>query len=191
MSFEQDFLNTLPATQTETIEISKLFGDRSTILLQANAQESSLKTSDLKNYDFLHFPTHGTVNENNPELSAIFLRKDAKEDGVLYSGEIYNLELNASLVTLSACETGLGKISKGEGIIGLTRALLYAGAKNMLVSLWTVSDNSTSELMIDFYKNLQTQNSFGQNLRVSKLKMLENEEFAQPYYWSAFILVGE
>lgn len=191
VSFEQNFLNTLPATQTEALEIEKLFQNRSKILMEEKAQEKILKTSDLKNYDFLHFPTHGTVNEDNPELSAIFLRKDAQEDGILYSGEIYNLELNASLVTLSACETGLGKISRGEGIIGLTRALLYAGAKNMLVSLWTVSDNSTSTLMIDFYKNLQTQNSFSQTLRTAKLKMLTNEEFALPYYWAAFILVGE
>lgn len=193
ISFEQKSLTTLPATHKEAMEIEKLFNNRSKMLMQEEAQEANLKNNTLKDYNFLHFSTHGTVNEDNPELSAIFLRKDAKEDGTLYSGEIYNLELNASLVTLSACETGLGKVSKGEGIIGLTRAFLYAGTKNILVSLWTVSDVATAEFMIDFYKNLQSQNqtSLSQTLRTSKLKMLENEEFALPYYWAAFILIGE
>ena len=79
---------------------------------------------------------------------------DTSEDGVIYSGEMYNLEFNSDLVVLSACETALGRISKGEGIIGLSRALLYAGTKNIIVSLWKVADESTSELMIDFYHNL-------------------------------------
>jgi CHAT domain-containing protein len=97
------------------------------------------------------------------------------EDGVLYSGEIYNIKLNADLVVLSVCETGLGKIQEGERIIGLTRALLYAGAKNIIVSLWQVADESTSDLMVDFYKNslaYKGQLSYSEALRNAKLKMI-------------------
>ncbi len=91
-------------------------------------------------------------------------------------GEIYNLDLNAELTVLSACETGLGKIQEGEGIIGLTRALLYAGSKNIIVSLWQVSDESTKELMIDFYENYlkdEDRNQFAAHLRKAKLKLIK------------------
>ncbi|GAH01067.1 unnamed protein product, partial [marine sediment metagenome] len=105
-----------------------------------NANEDYIKSGELKKYKLLHFATHGFVNTWKPELSGILLAQDTtiNEDGILYSGEIYNLELNADLTVLSACETGLGEIKKGEGLIGLTRALLYAGSKNIIVSLWEV-----------------------------------------------------
>jgi CHAT domain-containing protein len=112
----------------------------------------------------------------------------------LYSGEIYNLKLNADLVVLSACETGLGKIQQGEGIIGLTRALLYAGAKNIIVSLWEVADESTSDLMVNFYKNTlagKGQLSYSEALRNAKLKMIGEGKYAHPLYWSPFILIGK
>jgi len=151
----------------------------------------------LKNYKYLHFATHGFVNTDKPELSGIFLAQDSTldEDGILYQGEIYNLELNADLTVLSACETGLGKIKKGEGLIGLTRALLYAGSRNIIVSLWSVADESTSELMIDFYKNLlegnQLLSEFSKPLQKAKLKMIEEGKYAHPFYWSPFILIGK
>ncbi|MFC2152873.1 CHAT domain-containing protein, partial [Bacteroidota bacterium] len=145
----------------------------------------------------LHFATHGFVNTEKPELSGIFLAQDStlSEDGILYQGEIYNLDLNADLTVLSACETGLGQIKKGEGLIGLTRALLYAGSKNIIVSLWKVADDSTSDLMIDFYKNLleedQETAEFSKALQQAKLKMIEEGEYAHPFYWSPFILIGK
>jgi CHAT domain-containing protein len=123
----------------------------------------------------------------------VFLRSDSEsEDGNLYSGEIYNLHLNANLVTLSACQTGLGKISKGEGVIGLSRALVYAGARNIIVSFWSVADESTSELMTNFYQTLlQKQNvSFSEGLRESKLELIRKGKYAAPYYWAPFILIG-
>ena len=107
---------------------------------------------------------------------------------------MYNLQLNSELVVLSACETGLGKISKGEGIIGLSRALLYAGTKNLVVSLWEVPDLSTSELMIGFYKNMldnDQKNSISKYLRQAKLKMIDEGTYSHPYYWSPFILIGK
>ena len=105
----------------------------------------------------------------------------------------YNLEFDADLVVLSACETGLGKISKSEGIIGLSRALLYAGADNIIVSLWKVSDESTTKLMVDFYSNLlENEIDKAKALHDAKLKMIEQGgTFAHPFFWSPFVLIGK
>ena len=132
------------------------------------------------------------MDEQHPELSRIFLNPGKNEDGNLYSGEIYNLELNADLVALSACETGLGKISKGEGVIGLSRALVYAGAQSIMVSFWNVADASTSQLMRDFYARLLAQgnNDFSGALRAAKLKMVQGKTYAAPYFWAPFVLLG-
>jgi CHAT domain-containing protein len=143
--------------------------------------------------------THGIVDEENPQLSQIFLNPTSqnmaqKEDGNLFAGEIYNLRCNADLITLSACQTGLGQISKGEGIIGLTRALLYAGAKNVNVSLWSVPDQSTSQLMQNFYEefigNEFQKEGYAKSLQKAKLKLIQNPEWAEPYFWGAFVLIG-
>lgn len=149
-------LSDLPGTELEVNEISGLFATRnlkSESFLRHDANENLAKSGRLKDFKYLHFATHGIVDENSPELSRIFLNTGSgSEDGNLFSGEIYNLEINAELVTLSACQTGLGKISKGEGVIGLSRALVYAGAKNIIVSFWSVADESTAQLMTRFYK---------------------------------------
>jgi CHAT domain-containing protein len=192
----QDHLPELPGTETEVNAISKLFGARNfktAVYTRDQADEKVAKSDALKSYSYLHFATHGIVDENNPELSRIFLRSaTATEDGNLFTGEIYNLQLNANLVTLSACQTGLGKISKGEGVIGLSRALVYAGAKNIIVSFWSVADESTAELMQDFYKTLLEHpgTNFSENLRQAKLDLLKTGKFESPYYWAPFILIG-
>jgi CHAT domain-containing protein len=163
-----------------------------TVLLNKEANEKNIKSSTITNYSILHFATHGIVNEEKPELSQLFLNgTNDGEDGNLYSGEIYNLKLDAKLVVLSACQTGLGKITKGEGIIGLSRALIYAGAKNVLVSLWTVSDSSTPELMTQFYFFNFSNHSDAESLRMSKLKLIQDKKFAHPYYWGPFIYIGQ
>lgn len=191
----KDKLNDLPATESEVNTISKLFQDKnisSKIYLNAQANETVIKSGTLKDYSLVHFATHGVVDENSPELSRIYLQSDSEaEDGNLFAGEIYNLELNAELVALSACQTGLGKISKGEGVIGLSRALVYAGAKSIIVSFWSVADQSTAELMTDFYKQLLNNPNvnYSQNLRQAKLNLLKGE-YAAPYYWAPFILIG-
>jgi CHAT domain-containing protein/Tfp pilus assembly protein PilF len=198
VNFDNKTISDLAATAQESREIADLFKAKNQtvkLLLQKDATEKNLKASDLKNYAILHFATHGTVNEEHPELSQIFLLKDSqgKEDGNLTSGEIYNLDINADLVTLSCCETGLGKISKGEGIIGLSRALLYAGAKNLIVSLWTVGDASTARLMADIYQNVLNNSqmaAYPEALRLAKLKMIKSIDFEAPYFWAPFILVG-
>ncbi len=195
VNFAGDGLPDLPGTALEVNAISELFNSKnykSSVYLNADAKESTIKAEGLSNYSYLHFATHGIVDESNPELSRIYLQADAEvEDGRLYTGEIYNLKLNADLVTLSACETGLGKISKGEGVIGLSRALVYAGAQNMIVSFWSVADDSTSELMKDFYGRMLNNPSmkFSDNLRASK-RVLINGDYAAPYYWAPFVLLG-
>ena len=189
----------MPGTEREKQAIFNEFETgnfKAQVLLYKNANEEFVKSGELQKYKIIHFATHGFVNSEKPELSDILLAQDStsKEDGILFSGEIYNLKLNADLVVLSACETGLGKIKKGEGIIGLTRALLYAGAKNIIVSLWPVSDKSTSELLIAFYDNYlknKQQMPFSECLRNAKLKMISEEKFSHPYYWSPFILIGK
>jgi CHAT domain-containing protein/predicted negative regulator of RcsB-dependent stress response len=191
----RDNLNALPGTEQEINTIQNLLASKNIsteVLLQGKANETAIKSDKLKSHTLIHLATHGIVDENNPELSRIFLQTDSEaEDGNLFSGEIYNLHLNADLVTLSACQTGLGKISKGEGVIGLSRALVYAGAKNIMVSFWSVADESTAELMTDFYKLLLEKPAinYSENLRAAKLNMI-NSKFAAPYYWAPFILIG-
>jgi CHAT domain-containing protein len=190
----------LPGTETEVNEISNLFEAKKfkhNAYFYKAANEHEIKLPSLKNYRYLHLATHGLVNVRKPELSAVFLSADSieshKDDGILYSGEIYNLDIRADLVTLSACETGLGKVSRGEGIIGLTRALLYAGANNMVVSLWTVSDRSTSELMQDFYAYMleHPQLGYSASLTHAKKELIHTADFSAPYYWAAFVLIGK
>jgi CHAT domain-containing protein/Tfp pilus assembly protein PilF len=192
---EKDNLNDLPGTETEVRTLNSLFASKNIstkILMNEQASEGILKSLNLKEYTLIHFATHGIVDEQNPELSRIFLRHNsAEEDGNLFSGEIYNLQLKANLVTLSACQTGLGKISKGEGVIGLSRALVYAGAQHIIVSFWSVADESTAILMADFYR-LQLERPalpYSENLRQAKRNLLQGR-FAAPYYWAPFILIG-
>ncbi len=188
-------LPNLPGTSEEIANLKNVFNkkDISTeILLEDQALESIIKTKNLHDYRYIHFATHGLVNEASPELSrlSLFEQEADGEDGNLFSGEIYNLDLSANLVTLSACETGLGKISEGEGIIGLSRAFAYAGASNILVSLWSVSDQSTAQLMIDFYENIENDN-YSEALKQAKKKLISHPVYSKPFYWAPFIIVGQ
>lgn len=191
------YISALPGSEEETAEIFRLFdqkGKKALLKTHQAADEHFVKSDKISQYRFLHFATHGIVNAHKPELSAILLAQSdsSSEDNILYSGEIYNLNLNADLTVLSACETGLGKITEGEGVIGLTRALLYAGSKNIIVSLWQVSDASTKELMTEFYRRLLDEDSgvYSEHLRRAKLKLISEEAYAHPFFWSPFILIG-
>ncbi len=189
----------IPATKTEIERIQQLFlraGKKAEIFANNKADEVKVKLERLQDFKYIHFATHGFVNQDQPKLSGMLMFPDTSstEDGFLSMGEIYNLKMNAELVALSACETGLGKISPGEGTIGLTRAFIYAGAKNVMVSLWQVADQSTSQLMIDFYQNLidSQEESLAESLRHAKLRMIQADgENAHPYYWSPFVLIGK
>lgn len=192
----KDRLSDLPGTEREVNDIAQLFADknfRSEKYVKSQADERVVKSDELNQYNLIHLATHGIVDENNPELSRVFLQSGSEaEDGNLFAGEIYNLKLKANLVTLSACQTGLGKISKGEGVIGLSRALVYAGARNIIVSFWSVADESTAELMKAFYAQLLQDQSadFSSDLRKAKLGLINNKRYSAPYYWAPFILIG-
>ncbi len=190
---DKDNLDELPGTETEVNTIANLFKDNTRSIAKfSDANEDLIKSGALSKFSYLHFATHGIVNETSPELSRIFLQAGKQDDGNLFAGEIYNLNLNAELAVLSACQTGLGKFSKGEGVIGLSRALVYAGARNIIVSFWSVADESTSLLMTDFYKiMLQNKNSnFRETLQHAKLNMIKGGKYSAPYYWAPFILIG-
>lgn len=186
----------IPATETEVRRIEALFDSRQastrSFLFDA-AVERAVKDDSLANYRYIHFATHGFMNADIPELSGIIFAQDTTdtEDNVLYSSEVYNLKLNADLVVLSACETGLGKVVKGEGMIGLTRGFLYAGAANLVVSLWQVADQSTAALMIDFYEGLLAEQAKTTALRRAKLQMIDQPQYADPFFWSPFVLIGK
>jgi len=184
-------------TIVELKEISSIFSESNTVYMRDNALESIVK-SKLNGYRLIHFATHGIMNENNPEFSGIILnlvKAQKPEDGFLQASEIFDLKLNSDLVVLSACETGLGKVIKGEGMVGLTRAFLFAGTSSIIVSLWTVADDSTSKLMIHFYRFLNKGYSRDEALRYAKLELMkENDEgellYLDPFYWGPFILNG-
>ncbi len=194
VEFAGQGLSYLPATKQEVEQIGSLFAEANTpanVYLEANASKEVVASKEVAQSKTLHFATHGIVDEKHPERSRICLTMQNGSSGNLFTGDIYNLKFNADLVVLSACETGLGKLSKGEGIIGLTRAIIYAGAKNMVVSLWSVADASTSQLMIEFYKNTLNNQSYAQALANAKRTMLAGGNYAEPYYWAPFVLIGE
>ncbi|MDZ4715737.1 MAG: CHAT domain-containing tetratricopeptide repeat protein [Cytophagales bacterium] len=188
----KDNLNDLPGTEREVNTIQQLFTDGTKVVTGLAANEELIKSGALSDFRYLHFATHGIVDETAPELSRIFLQSSENEDGNVYSGEIFNLQLNAELAVLSACQTGLGKFSKGEGVIGLSRALVYAGADNIMVSYWSVADESTAELMADFYRILLRQDrpNFRLALQTAKCNMINQGKFVSPYYWAPFVLIG-
>ena len=186
----------LPYTRDEVLAISSLYPpSQRRIYLGNQAREETVKSEKLDQYRYIHFASHGFIDETKPGRSGLLLSRDPQsaEDGILQMGEVMRLKLNADLVTLSACSTGLGKLVSGEGILGLTRAFFYSGARNVTVSLWNVNDSATATLMKSFYGNMNRGLSKAAALRQAKLSLLrgENELWRHPYFWAAFVLVGE
>jgi CHAT domain-containing protein/Tfp pilus assembly protein PilF len=178
----------------EVQSISHLFKeDKVTILEKEMASERWLKSHPLMDFRIIHFATHSLVDDKKPARSAILLSYNPAqgEDGLLQAREIYNLKLNADLVTLSACQTGLGQFIRGEGIEGLNRAFFYAGTSSILMSLWAVNDQATFHLMERFYRHLQRGESLAGSLREAKLEMIHSSVFSHPYYWAGFIINGK
>ena len=171
--------------QDEAINIANIL-PKSTVLLRKKATETAFKTYG-GGFDFIHFAAHGQFNAEAPLKSAIMLAKDAQSDGMLTVDKLYSMKLNADLVTLSACETGLGKIANGDDIVGLTRGFLYAGSSSIVASLWKVDDLATSHLMIKFYSNLMKSDE-REALRSAQLDT--KEKFPHPFYWASFQLTG-
>jgi CHAT domain-containing protein len=152
--------------------------------------------SQLANYRIIHFATHGLINSERPELSGIVLSlfdsEGQPQNGFLRLHDIYNLHLPADLVVLSACSTGLGKDVRGEGLIGLTRGFMYAGASGVIASLWKVDDDATAELMKHFYEGLfQKGMAPAAALRYAQLTLSQNKRWESPYYWAGFVIQGQ
>jgi CHAT domain-containing protein len=185
----------LPRTRDEVQYIASLFSpDRRKVFLGRESTEEAIKHESLRRYRRLHFATHSLIDEKSPWRSAVVLTPgdDAGEDGFLEVGEISRLDLDCDLVVISACQTGRGQLLSGEGIVGLSRAFLYAGARSLVVSLWNASDISTGQLMKSFYQYLIRGVGNAAALRQAKLQMLNSgKETRHPYYWSSFVMTGK
>ncbi len=196
-SLNREGWSQLPNTLIEAQEILKLV--LSSVSLQAFSFDANYKwatSKDLNQYQILHFATHGFVNPDQPELSGIVLslvNKDRQQiPGYLRLADLFEQDYPAELIVLSACQTGLGKDVSGEGVVGLTRGLMYAGAARVALSLWNVSDEGTSVLMQEFYKQMLQENKTPtQALRAAQRKLWANPDWRNPYYWAAFTLQGE
>ncbi|MFQ6118448.1 MAG: CHAT domain-containing protein [Methanosarcinales archaeon] len=193
----------LPYAEQEVEEIKKYYRNPLILKKKEAKEESFVKNSAY--YPVIHLSTHGFLNEAHPIYSGIVFsyNEEIKDVDLLHAYEIFNLDLNCDLVTLSACETALGQeIEKigGEGVVGLTRSFLYAGAESLVVSLWKVEDESTSYLMSEFYKNMREKGlSKVEALRQAKLSLIKKEKkiegtnfsYSHPFFWAPFILVGD
>ncbi|NJL91171.1 MAG: CHAT domain-containing protein [Coleofasciculaceae cyanobacterium SM2_1_6] len=187
----------LPHTRLEAETILKLFPpDRSLSFFDFNANRANAQSEQLSQYRFIHWATHGFANPKKPELSGVIMslvqENGQPQDGYLLLGDIFNLSFNADLVVLSACQTGEGEVVQGEGLIGLTRGLMYAGTSRVVTSLWSVPDEQTAVLMGKFYGKMLQQNlPPGEALRAAQIEMFRTPGQWAPFYWAAFTLQGE
>jgi tetratricopeptide (TPR) repeat protein len=193
----QPVIPRLPATLQEAQAIMAVISSREGSLLKDfDANRMRVVEGGLDQYRIVHFATHGFINSQHPELSGILLsmvnERGERQNGFLQLHDIYNLELSADLVVLSACNTGLGKEAKGEGLIGLTRGFIYAGAKSVVASFWKVDDQATAELMHHFYQAMLKEGlPPAAALQEAKTAMWKQKRWHHPYYWAAFVLQGE
>src|SRR5690349_20855618 len=189
----------LTGTRVEAEQISKLAkasGGQADVWLDLDANEDNLDARDLSKYRVIHVATHGLLNAERPQFTGVVLSLvgEKTHDGFVRTDEVFNLHLGSPLVMLSACETGLGKEKRGEGVMGLTRAFMYAGAPTVGVSLWSVADKSTADLMTDFYRRLLSTNegtTSSSALRGAQLAMITGKKYSAPFYWAPFVLVGD
>jgi CHAT domain-containing protein/tetratricopeptide (TPR) repeat protein len=166
------------------------------LALDFEASRATATSAEMSQYRYVHFSTHGFLNSIHPELSGIVFtlvnRRGEAQDGFLRAHEVFNLRLPAEVVVLSACQTGIGKEVQGEGLISLTRGFMYAGAPRVVVSLWSVNEVGTSELMIRFYRQM-LKNGLrpAAALRAAQLSLMKEKRWQSPFYWAAFTLQGE
>jgi CHAT domain-containing protein len=166
------------------------------LILTGKEAQKSIALKEMGKYRYLHFATHGYLDTERASLSALVLSQVDENnqplDGFLRVNDIYNTRLSAELVVLSACQTGLGKEVRGEGLMGLTRAFLYAGAPRVIVSLWNVNDRATADLMASLYRNMLREGKQpAAALRAAQLELRKQKRWESPYYWAAFVQHGE
>lgn len=193
--YRDEKLVPLPEAEKEVNALRTLYGTKSSkVYTGTQAREEFLK-KDAANFSILHFATHGILNDTTPLYSQILLTRgdSAAEDGLLEAWEIMNLDLKANLVVLSACDTALGKVRHGEGMIGLAWAFFIAGAPATVVSQWKVASASTTELMLEFHKQLHSKAarvSTAEALRRAALYLMQNDSYRHPFYWAPFVVIG-
>ncbi len=191
------YLPRLLSSRDEAKAIGALVpADEAMIATGFDATRARAMSGELSQFRIVHFATHGLLDGEHPELSGIVLslvdRTGRPQNGFLRLHDIYNLDLPAELVVLSACDTGLGKDIKGEGLVGLARGFMYAGAARVVASLWKVDDEATADLMARFYRGmLQDGKSAASALRDAQVAIWQQRRWKPPYYWAAFVLQGE
>ncbi len=177
----------LPSAQTEAQDLQGMFSKNSELFVRRAATESLLKDR-AQDFSHIHVASHGEFSSDAPLLSRLKLAKDDRNDGMLSVSEIYGLRLNANLVMLSACETGLGSVSNGDDVVGLTRGFLYAGAQNVVGSLWEVDDDATAELAKIMYASMRGGTSVSKALSQAQDQLIKKKP--HPFFWAAFINTG-
>jgi CHAT domain-containing protein len=200
-SYQLDLLPSLPSTAEELQAIKNIFSDgKSEIYTQENATEDAIKSKDLSNYNVLLFATHGVIADEWEFLDEAALvmtppknTNTANNDGLLTTSEIRKLNLNADLVVLSACNTASGDNQSDEGLSGLASAFIFAGAKSIMASHWSVESNTTKQLVTTFFKNLKTSSKMTRSeaMRLSMKKLFSDHRYKHPIFWAPFILVGQ
>lgn len=191
------YIPRLPGTRREAEQIVAMVPTTERgLALDFAASRDSATSPEMSQYRYVHFSTHGLLNSVHPELSGVVFslvnERGEAQDGFLRAHEIYNLKLRAELVVLSACQTGVGKEIRGEGLVSLTRGFMHAGAPRVIVSLWDVSDWGTTELMVRFYHGLLKEGMRPTAaLRAAQVSLMNDKRWASPYYWAPFILQGE
>lgn len=183
----------LPGSRAEVGALRRLYGERATVLIGAEATERAFRTLAPK-HDVVHLATFGVLNKHNPLFSFVELRGGGGEDGRLETHEVFGLELTANLVVLSACQTGVSSgtvadVPPGDDWVGLVRTFLFAGASNVVATLWPVEDQSTAVLMEAFYRRLETRVSPGEALVEAQRALARATRTSHPFYWAGFTLV--
>jgi CHAT domain-containing protein len=194
---EELYVPRLPGTRKEAEQIVAMVpADERRLALDFAASRETATSAELGQYRYVHFSTHGLLNSVHPELSGVVLslvnERGEAQDGFLRAHELFNLKLPAEVVVLSACQTGIGKNIRGEGLVSLTRGMMYAGAPRVVVSLWGVSDLGTTELMVRFYHGMLKEGIRpAASLRAAQISLMNDKRWASPYYWAPFTLQGE
>jgi CHAT domain-containing protein len=194
-------LTPLPEAEKQVQGLKQLYGaSHSRVYTGNEAREERIK-AEAGNYRLLHLATHAILNDASPMYSQVVLSQtggEGKEDGLLEAWELMQMNLKADLVVLSACETARGRIAAGEGVIGLSWALFVAGCPTTVVSQWKVESASTTELMLEFHRNLKPNLdgkmpgiTKAEALRTAALKLMKNSEYKHPFYWAGFVMVGD
>ncbi|HZS44850.1 MAG TPA: CHAT domain-containing tetratricopeptide repeat protein [Blastocatellia bacterium] len=190
-------LGELPDAEAEVKGIAEIYGAKQSKVYVKSDARKDLFEAEASKYRIVHLATHALLNNASPMYSQVVLAADGKQDGLLEAWEIMNLNLNADMVVMSACETARGRVGAGEGVIGLSWSLFVAGSPTTVVSQWKVDSAATSQLMQEFHRRLNSHNqtekalSKSEAMREASLKLLRDRRYSNPFYWAGFVLMGD